>query len=199
MRARPTTNAVVLAALLGGCLSVNVYVSFPPEKLESAASNIEDLVGSGASTPHKAPPPAPKPEGRAPAADQHGLGWLLPAPAEAQEVPELKTRTPEVMAAIESRRKRLPELSAAAAAGCIGENKQGLVESRSGERCPPTIAQLVGAENGDRMFIYKTLVEQNSMAPGDITKVQAAFAKVRRDKAAPGTWIQQETGQWVHK
>ncbi|PYM03801.1 MAG: hypothetical protein DMD82_16170 [Candidatus Rokuibacteriota bacterium] len=57
----------------------------------------------------------------------------------------------------------------------------------------------MAAENGDRMFLYKTLVEQNNMPRGDITRVQAAFAKARREKAAPGTWIQLENGQWVKK
>ena len=57
----------------------------------------------------------------------------------------------------------------------------------------------MAAETGDRMLLYKTLVQQNNMPPGDITRVQAAFAKVRREKAAPGTLIQLETGQWTKK
>jgi len=195
MRAGLATKAVVLGVLVGGCLSVTINVSFPQEKLEGAASSIEDMVGGGTSTP----PPKPKPQGWVPAVDRGWLAWLLPAPAEAQAIPELKTRTPEVMAAIESRRKRVPELEAALGKGCLGENREGLVEIRPGQNCPASLGQLVAAENGDRKFLYKTLVEQNSMPPGDITRVQAAFAKVRREKAAPGTWIQLENGQWTRK
>ncbi len=64
---------------------------------------------------------------------------------------------------------------------------------------PASLGELVAAENGDRMFLYKALVEQNNMPPGDITRGQAAVAKVRREKAAPGMLIQLETGQWTRK
>ena len=202
MRAGLRTRAAVLGMLLHGCLSVTVNVSFPNEKLEGAAASIEDMVGSGSPAgPAPAAPPAParKPEGRAPEPGRRWLAWFQPIVVEAQEVPELRTRTPEVMAAIESRRKRRPELDAVARTGCLGENKGGLVEARPGQNCPPTLGQLVAAENADRMFLYNTLVAQNSMPAADITRVQAAFAKVRREKAAPGTWVQLENGQWTRK
>jgi len=199
MRAGLRTKAAVLGVLLHGCLSVTVNVAFPQEKLEGAAASIEDMVGSGPPAAPAPAPPARKPEGRAPEPARRWLAWFRPAVVEAQEVPELRTKTPEVMAAIESRRKRRPELEAAARTGCLGENKEGLVDARPGQNCPPTLGQLVAAENADRMFLYKTLVAQNSMPAGDITRVQAAFAKVRREKAAPGTWIQLENGQWIRK
>jgi len=194
-------KAAGLALLLAGCIAVTINVTFPQEKLESAASSIEDLVGSGGppkSPPSKSEPPKPEKQSLLEPGSRWAA-WLQPAPAEAQ-VPDLKTRTPEVMASIESRRKRRPELEDAAAKLCLGENTQGLVDARpGGQSCPPALGQLVVAENGDRMFLYKTLVEQNNMPRGDITRVQAAFAKVRREKAAPGTWIQLPNGQWVKK
>ena len=52
-----------LALLLAGCIAVTINVTFPQEKLESAASSIEDLVGSGAppkSPPSKSEPPKPE-------------------------------------------------------------------------------------------------------------------------------------------
>jgi uncharacterized protein YdbL (DUF1318 family) len=241
-------NAVLLAALLGGCVAVTINVSFPQEKLEDAASSIEDLVEGGPGTPSTAPPAGsdkPKTEGMTPG-PRHGstgsepatikaasaarmvravsvtvfptpgkpgrqpkperkplirwLDWLSATPAEAQAVPELKTRTPEVMAAIQRRQARDSELDGAAAKGCLGENNQGLVEARpGGQGCPPNVAALIAAENADRNYINKTLVEQNNMPAGDITRVQKAFAKVRREKAARGTWVQQEDGQWTKK
>ena len=195
-------KAAWLALLLAGCVAVTINVSFPQEKLESAASSIEDLVGSGGppkSPPSKSEPPKPEKQGMRPEPGSSWAVWLQPAAAEAQ-VPDLKTRTPEVMASIESRRKRLPEVEDAAAKLCLGQNNHGLVEARPGGRsCPSALGQLVAAENGDRMFLYKALVEQNNMPPGDITRVQAAFAKVHREKAAPGMWIQLESGQWTKK
>jgi uncharacterized protein YdbL (DUF1318 family) len=188
-------RAALLALLLAGCVAVTINVSFPQEKIEGAAENIEDLVR----TPKEPPADgAPGKRGMTPRPSTW-LGWLGPRSAEAQAPPELKTRTPEVLAVIESRRTRFPELNGAETRGCIGENNQGLVEPRSGAGCPANVGALVSAENRDRMVLYRTLVEQNNMPPADIARVQAAFGKINREKAAPGTWVQQETGEWTRK
>ncbi len=190
----------VVATLLAAssCVAVTINVTFPQEKIEGAAASIEDLVRGGKEG-QPAPPPAKK-DGK--------QGWLPvpgpwraflgPAAAEAQ-VPELKTRTPEVMASIESRRQRFPQIQAWKGRGCIGENAQGLLEARASQGCGPEVGGLIDAENRDRMTLYRTLLQQNNMPPGDLARVQAAFAKVNRDKAAPGEWIQTETGQWTRK
>jgi uncharacterized protein YdbL (DUF1318 family) len=189
--------------LLAGCVAVTINVSFPQEKLDSAAANIEDLVRSPAPPPPPAAPPAPPAPGRTGARPAGGVAvlaaWLAPAPAEAQEVPELRTRTPEVMASIESRRARYPQLAAAMARGCVGENRQGLVEARPGTGCGADVAALVAAENRDRMLLYRTLVEQNHMPPADLGRVQAAFAKSHRQHAPAGAWVQGDDGQWSRK
>ncbi|MFQ5827611.1 MAG: DUF1318 domain-containing protein [Candidatus Methylomirabilia bacterium] len=57
----------------------------------------------------------------------------------------------------------------------------------------------MSAENRDRMTIYRILVEQNKMPPGELRRVQAAFAKIQRDKARAGEWIQTENGKWAKK
>ncbi|OLB94822.1 MAG: hypothetical protein AUH30_16865 [Candidatus Rokubacteria bacterium 13_1_40CM_68_15] len=183
-----------LAVVLAGCVAVTINVQFPQEKIDSAASNIEDLVR----TPKEAP------TGPAPTSPRSGGGTKLislfgPTTVEAQAVPELKTRTPEIIAVIESRRARFPELAAALAKGCIGENNQGLLDVRPGTGCPANVPALVSAENRDRMVLYRTLVEQNNMPPGDLARVQAAFAKAHRDKAPAGASVQDDAGQWSRK
>jgi uncharacterized protein YdbL (DUF1318 family) len=195
---REGVASALLAVLVTGCLAVTVNVTFPQEKIDNAASSIEDLVR----TPKQAPGGPPRtrldPRSAEVPRDARWWAWFGPAVAEAQ-VPELKTRTPQVMAAVESRQNRFPQLSAAMTSGCVGENTQGLVEARPGANCPPNVAALVGAENADRMLIYRTLVEQNNMPPGDIVRVQAAFAKANREKAPPGAWVQTDAGQWTRK
>jgi uncharacterized protein YdbL (DUF1318 family) len=188
-------RAALVALLLVGCVAVTINVHFPQEKIEGAAQNIEELVRMPQAPPKDG---APDRRGLAPSATTW-LGWLGPRAVEAQSPPDLKTRTPEVMAVIESRRARFPELSSAEGNGCIGENNQGLVEPRPGQSCPANVAALVAAENRDRIALYRTLVEQNSMPPADIARVQAAFGKINREQAAPGTWVQQENGEWTRK
>jgi len=183
-----------LALLLAGCLAVTVNVQFPQDKIDSAASNIEDLVRTPKEAPVEPAPTSPRSGG-----GTRLISLFGPTVVEAQTVPELTTRTPEVVAVIESRRARFPELGAATAKGCIGENNQGLLDARSGTGCPANVATLVTAENRDRMVLYRTLVEQNNMPPGDIARVQAAFAKAHRDKAPAGAWVQDDAGQWSRK
>ena len=187
--------APLLALALAGCLAVTVNVTFPQEQLDSAASNIEDLVRNPAEPPRPGGGTPPKPSGSAAPAWR---AWLRPAGAEAQE-PQLKTRTPEVSAAIESRRSRYPELSAAEARGCLGENNRGLVERRPASGCPANLDQLLADENRDRLFLYRTLVQQNNMPEGDLGRVQAAFAKAHRERAPAGMWVQDDAGQWARK
>jgi uncharacterized protein YdbL (DUF1318 family) len=196
--ARTLAAGVVLLAATA-CVAVTVNVTFPQEKIEGAATAIEDLVREG---PKEAPPPARKEDKRGwlgtPA---RWLAVLGPAPALAQ-VPDLKIRTPEVMASIEARRQRFPQLQQWKSDGCIGESARGLLEARPpnpGRQCGPEVARLIADENRDRMTLYRELVKQNNMPPEDIARVQGAFAKVNRQKAAAGEWIQSETGQWGRK
>ena len=199
MNARLSTLGPLWAALwLAGCLAVTVNVTFPQEKIEGAASSIEDLVRGGPVPPVPKAPPPPQRQGAAPA----GSRWtaaFAPAVAEAQAVPEIKTLTPEVLAIVESRRARYPRLASLMAQGCLGENNQGLVDPRPGSGCPPDTATVASAENGDRMRLYRTLVEQNQMPPGDLARVQAAFAKTNRAAAPTGAWVQDDSGQWTRK
>jgi uncharacterized protein YdbL (DUF1318 family) len=188
---------LALAVWLSGCLAVTVNVTFPQESIDGAASSIEGLVRGGAVPPVPKTPPPPGRQGGAPARSWWAA-LAAPTVAEAQ-VPEIKTYTPEVQAIVASRRARYPQLAAAMASGCLGENAQGLVEPRPGTGCPPNVAALAAAENADRLRLYRTLVEQNKMPPGDIARVQAAFAKTNRAAAPTGTWVQDDSGHWSRK
>ena len=61
------------------------------------------------------------------------------------------------------------------------------------------MAGLIAAENRDRMALYRTLLQQNNMPPGELANVQAGFARANRERAQPGEWIQSEAGQWTRK
>jgi uncharacterized protein YdbL (DUF1318 family) len=185
-----------LAGLVAACVPVTVNVNFSQEKIEGAATQIEDLVRSPENpAPPTGPPSAPKkPQSRL--AD-HLLAAMAPPSAEAQ-VPEIRIQTPELMRAIRSRQARNPQIDQWKAKGCLGETNQGLIESRPGPGCGGE-ASLVGAENVDRNFIYETLMQQNKMPASDAPRVRAAFAQANRDRAKPGEWVQQPNGQWTQK
>lgn len=197
---RPFTRLALLglAGLLTACVPVTVNITFPEKQLEGAATRIEDMVRS----PENPKPPAPPKKGPQSGLGDRLLAWLGPREAEAQSVdvvPEIRVQTPQLMKAIESRRARNAQIEQWKAKGCLGETNQGLLETRPGSGCGGEAGGLVGAENADRNFIYETLMQQNKMPASQAPRVRAAFAKVNRDLARPGEWIQQPSGQWVKK
>jgi uncharacterized protein YdbL (DUF1318 family) len=191
---------VALAGLLVACVPVTVNITFPQRELDSAAGQIEDMVRSP-ENPQPAPAPKPEPQGSF-------LGPILAAfgPREAAAqgrrvdvVPKIKVQTPELVKAIAARRERFHVLREWKTRGCIGETNQGLLEARPGEGCSAEVSRLIGAENADRDYIYRTLMEQNEIPASDAPRVRAAFAKAHRDRAKPGEWVQLVSGQWVKK
>jgi uncharacterized protein YdbL (DUF1318 family) len=193
---RPLLALLGLASLVVACVPVTVNINFPQEKIEGAATRIEDMVRSPENPP---PPPAPESAPKKPQSHlaDRLLAALAPRAAEAQ-VPEIRVQTPELMRAIRSRQARNPQIDQWKAKGCLGETNQGLIEARPGQGCGGE-GSLIGAENTDRNFIYATLMQQNNMPASDAPRVRAAFAQANRDLAKPGEWVQQPNGQWTKK
>lgn len=198
---------LLVLAFVGGaaCVPVTINVNFPQQKIEGAATKIEDMVRTPGSPPSVPEPEEPKKGSEA----QHNfvvrvstafVGEASAQGREAEVVPDLKTQTPEILRAIDSRRNRFPQIQQWVARGCIGENNEGLLEGRPGQGCDDgAVGRLTSDENRDRMFIYETLRQQNNMPPADIERIKRGFAKVNREKAASGTWIQEPDGRWARK
>jgi uncharacterized protein YdbL (DUF1318 family) len=172
----------ILALAVAACVPVTVNISFPQEKLDLAARQIEDMPppSGPAPAPTAAPPPAPR-------------GQTVDV------TPRIDTRTPEVVKASESRRARRPALRAWKDRGCIGETNQGFAVARPGEGCGPEVAALIRAENADRQVIYSSFMKENKIPATDIERVYSAFSKARQERSRPNDWIQLENGEWVRK
>ncbi len=114
----------------------------------------------------------------------------------AAEAAEAGNPSDEMVRAVESRKKRLPELRKYKSEGCVGENNQGLLELRRTEktRSVPAyrkkVVDLVKAENKDREIIYKEYLKKKGLPPEAIARVKASAAKTHREKAKKGEWIQ---------
>ena len=109
---------------------------------------------------------------------------------------DIKEITPEVKTALDNRRERFDQLRTYKEKGVIGENNRGYVELLSDD---PQAKALVEAENQDRRLIYKAIIQQNNLAPGELEKVEKAFAQVQKEKASPGDKIQDADGNWTAK
>jgi uncharacterized protein YdbL (DUF1318 family) len=180
------TGALALA--LAACVPVTVNVTFPQEKLDSAARQIEDR---SAQTP-----PAPPTTPAQPPQTSSGGGRRS---VDVASTPRLNPRSPEVVTATEARRARRPVLREWKSRGCVGETNQGLLVSRPGEGCGAEVADLIGAENADRQVIYDAFMKENNIPASDSARVRSAFAKARLERARPNDWIQLENGQWTRK
>ncbi|MBI1953703.1 MAG: DUF1318 domain-containing protein [Candidatus Omnitrophica bacterium] len=158
-------------------IKIEAHITVDVRQVKEAAASIEDFVSG------KSPAPA-KPSSR-------WEGLVSPAYAESAE---LKYTTPEVQAALDSRRNRFEKLKTYKAQGLVGEDNQGHVASFGGDA---NVASLVEAENRDREVVYQAIVQQNNLAPAAIETVRSTFAQVQREKAELGEKIQQPSGEWV--
>ena len=120
---------------------------------------------------------------------------FYPATALAEAKYSIKEMTPQVQAALDSRRDRFEKLKELKSQGTIGENNHGYVEVFGNDALAKSFAD---AENNDRKTIYQTIALQNGLQDA-IETIEKVFAQVQRDKAMPGDKIQEDDGRWVTK
>ena len=90
-------------------------------------------------------------------------------------------------------------------AGCLGEGSDGRLQSRTcQEQSDPAIRQratrLLESENGAREILMDFVVTTSpDLTRADLPQVRAAYARMNREAAERGHWIQQEDGKWVQK
>lgn len=193
MNKKPYFLATVLLALSLGCYvktehKITAHITIDVRQIKEAASSIEDMVSG---EPAKKEVPQTKPDSRL---------WFLPREAYAQGA-QLKYLTDEIKLAIEKRKARYSQIEQLLNEGSVGENNQGILEIRSSSQLlsDKELKNIVSEENNDRLFIYRSILEQNNL-PGEMLKdIQAAFAKERRDRVEPGVWIQLPDGEWARK
>jgi uncharacterized protein YdbL (DUF1318 family) len=179
-----------MGAMLAGCVPVTVNVHFTQEKIDSAADRIVGMTRVPESG-EAAPAPTQAPQEPTPAARSSRLVTIFP---------DLKVDTPETQAILQSLRNRVPKIRELRVQGCVGENNKGYLETRPTPGCDPKAAQpLVTAHNADRKRLAETIARQNSMPKTDVSRLEAALAKTRRERARPGEWIQLEDGSWLQR
>jgi len=93
----------------------------------------------------------------------------------------------EVEDAALRRRDRLPALFALEGQGIAGENKMGKLEIRAADKADSQAAELINAENADRMIIYQAVAVKNGISAEE---VQKQYAKRAQQEAPAGTPIE---------
>jgi len=88
-------------------------------------------------------------------------------------------------------------------ASCLGEGKDGLLAVRP---CPgpddpkakDRLASLLGAENRARSVLWRFIVATNpDLSDQDLPQVIETFARLQREAARAGEWVQGVDGTWL--
>ena len=98
-----------------------------------------------------------------------------------------------------ARRLRSGEIQQLKSAHIIGEDRDGYLDIRNPPKDPQYLAYTEGvvkAENTDRSYLYLANA-QSQNKPMEL--VGAEYAKLWRDRAFPGEWVQKEDGTWIQK
>jgi len=185
---KKTMGIVMLAVLcMAGCAVVNVYVTFPEEKIEKAA---EDLL---------APPSESAPVSSIPR-------FSFTKTAYAQETTEVRKDIRTDSSAIRAAKQKMDAWRGALdnfkKDGFIGEANDFAVVVRNAPSDSSTardVRRIVSDENRERKAMMDELLKINNVAPGEEAKFKKIFADVMQRYSPAGTWIQADNGQWSRK
>ena len=203
----------ILAALLAGCVTINVY--FPAAAAQKAADQvIGNILGAeppSASAPATSAPPASSSHPAADAALPNAsrgvaaalLDALVPAAQAAEPSANLDVKTPAIKAIEARMRVRFNgTLKTLLAAGAVGFTHNGDVALHDAARIP--LAQraaanaAIAAENADRAELYQQVSIANGH-PEWAQSMREAFAKRWISFAKRAGWYYQDaSGNWQH-
>lgn len=205
-RLRLFPAAVLFIIVSCAVITVNIY--FPEKAVEEAYKNLEkELMTPGKGTPEKKEgSPAGKPESL--------MRFDFVATAYAQEpgladkISELVKRMPDVVSAYREMGARIADTDRLRDSGRVGEANNGLLVAREGQLLP-TEKKVLDAENENRRTVMrgmaKAIVRINRLREDEqnirqvLPQATEEFAKIRRESAKRGWWIQDRDGNWRRK
>jgi len=209
-----------LCGMLAACAIITVNVYFPEKAVKEAYKSLDEMLlqqgdgkpaPEGQKPPGERPAPAPGPQGRL--LDRlPSLSLVREASAAENYADQLAVEIasmPEVLAAYDEMKARLPRLDALRDRGIVGETNQGLVTIYDKGQATPRDEALVKEENANRKLVItamaKAILKLNKQpesreALGQVLpKAAATYADARREAARPGWWLQLQNGRWVQK
>ncbi|MDZ7363866.1 MAG: YdbL family protein [candidate division KSB1 bacterium] len=111
-----------------------------------------------------------------------------------------------VLTAIQNREFNKDDIDEFKRNGAVGENARGFLEIRplprlaSDAEYRQLVEEIVAEENRDRQIIMQRIIDINSAVQATgVSEVEKVFAKLNRDNAKAGEWIQLPEGEWVRK
>ncbi|HET8765235.1 MAG TPA: YdbL family protein [Rhodanobacter sp.] len=198
MRKSTCFIVALLAVVLAGCVTINVY--FPEASAQKAADQfVGNVLGATPAKPQPAPV-TPPPAKSGPSASV--LDLLIPA-AQAADAPNLRIQTPAVQAIQARMRTRFEtELQGLLDSGAAGFTNDGMVALRDAAKVPlaqrAQAAAAVADENRDRAALYREIADANAHPEWE-AQIRATFAKTWIERAHAGWYYQDAGGNWQRK
>lgn len=114
----------------------------------------------------------------------------------------LEINTPAISALKNAMQARHAQLAPYYASGAVGVARDGSVALRDANAIPlaqrQQVTALVAAENNDRSALYREIARANGHPEWE-ADVRNTFGQRWVDKAQPGWYVQNASGQWVKK
>jgi len=114
----------------------------------------------------------------------------------------LEINTPAISALKNAMQARHAQLAPYYASGAVGVARDGSVALRDANAIPlaqrQQVTALVAAENNDRAALYREIARANGHPEWE-ADVRNTFGQRWVDKAQPGWYVQNASGQWVKK
>jgi len=114
----------------------------------------------------------------------------------------LEINTPAISALKNAMQARHAQLAPYYASGAVGVARDGSVALRDANAIPlaqrQQVTALVAAENNDRAALYREIARANGHPEWE-ADVRNTFGQRWVDKAQPGWYVQNPSGQWVKK
>ena len=201
--------------LLAACAIITVNVYFPEKDVKQAYKSLDEMLLHQGDA--KGQPDQTSPEPKSGEKPQSGLlpfRFTLVPEAVAQETATSDALAvelammPDVLAAYDEMRARLPKLNALRDSGVVGETYQGLVSVRDKSRAAEA-QPLVDAENRNRKTVITGMAraiikidkkKETKEAMNQVLPQSAAsYAATRKEEAKPGWWLLVAPDRWVQK
>lgn len=195
----------LMALLLASCVTINIY--FPAAAAEEAARTIvRDVLGKEGEVDPVPPPEQGEPQSavEVPAAALFAgriLEALVPS-AQAAQKADIDISSPAIKRLRKSMANRQSKLDKFYRAGAVGFANNGNLKVRDASavelRDRAKMKRLVAKENKDRAALYREIARANGHPEWE-KDVRKTFARVWREEARRGYWIQLPNGNWKQK
>jgi len=196
----------LLALFLASCVTINIY--FPAAAAEEAARTIvRDVLGKEGEAPAQPEEVSPQSSLQQPAALVVVAGRILEAlvPAAHAAGPgqaDIDISSPAIKRLRASMDKRQTQLDPFYRSGAVGFANDGGVQLRDPSavelRDRTRVKKLVADENRDRNALYREIARANGHPEWE-DDVRGTFARVWRQEAPRGYWVQSSNGSWKRK